>query len=324
MIERKFYVDTRFDNFARLIESFTLRYPKPDIFRFGDHTYLTLKGACRDNRSGRIVIGGVVITEDKAGNIIRPPTEVEVIAFEVVAAREDRLKVTARCSYEDVMSKRFKELLDEVRNSYPEANISPVGVDDREREMLALSIVHQLKQARQQESQSQYEGAFAREAESCGLTLAEARQMLLLYESGNLAGWVTEHTQSEDVDMQPDDISAPLAMARRALAHLEEQLAGFGALHAPAHLKIEVEEKRRRVAELEARLGGATGAPSPARHSERSEESRIFDQRGQQVGTQINVAGDYIAVQGDGNVVGDDDTVAVGKGADPAGPHELE
>jgi len=115
-----------------------------------------------------------------------------------------------------------------------------------------------------------------------------------------------------------------LAMARRALAHLEEQLAGFGALHAPAHLVIEVEEKRRQVAEMEARLGGATGAPSPARHSERSEESRIFDQRGQQVGTQINVAGDYIAVQGDGNVVGDDDTVAVDKGADPAGPHELE
>lgn len=45
-----------------------------------------------------------------------------------------------------------------------------------------------------------------------------------------------------------------LDMARRALDILEEQAAGFGALHAPAHLLIELEEKRREVAELERRL----------------------------------------------------------------------
>ena len=45
-----------------------------------------------------------------------------------------------------------------------------------------------------------------------------------------------------------------LTMARRALAILEEQVAGFGALHVPAHKLIELEEKRREVAELERRL----------------------------------------------------------------------
>ena len=45
-----------------------------------------------------------------------------------------------------------------------------------------------------------------------------------------------------------------LTMARRALAILEEQVAGFGALHVPAHKLIELEEKRRQVAELERRL----------------------------------------------------------------------
>jgi len=45
-----------------------------------------------------------------------------------------------------------------------------------------------------------------------------------------------------------------LRRARRALAILEEQVAGFGALHVPAHLQIELEEKREEVARLEARL----------------------------------------------------------------------
>ncbi len=42
-------------------------------------------------------------------------------------------------------------------------------------------------------------------------------------------------------------------MARRALATLEEQAAGYTTLTIPAHLQIELEEKRREAAELEAR-----------------------------------------------------------------------
>ncbi len=43
-------------------------------------------------------------------------------------------------------------------------------------------------------------------------------------------------------------------MARRALAILEEQAAGYTHLTIPTHLQIELEEKRRQVAELESRL----------------------------------------------------------------------
>ncbi|RMF82615.1 MAG: hypothetical protein D6739_08220 [Nitrospirae bacterium] len=53
-----------------------------------------------------------------------------------------------------------------------------------------------------------------------------------------------------------EGLERALAMARRALAILEEQAAGFTALTIPAHLKIELEEKRREVAELERRLQG--------------------------------------------------------------------
>ncbi len=49
-------------------------------------------------------------------------------------------------------------------------------------------------------------------------------------------------------------VTPALAMARRSLAILEEQAAAFGKLYMPAHLRIELEEKRREVAELEARL----------------------------------------------------------------------
>jgi len=49
-------------------------------------------------------------------------------------------------------------------------------------------------------------------------------------------------------------VTPALAMARRSLAILEEQAAGFGKLQMPAHLRIELEEKRQQVAELAARL----------------------------------------------------------------------
>jgi nucleoside phosphorylase len=49
-------------------------------------------------------------------------------------------------------------------------------------------------------------------------------------------------------------VTPALAMARRSLAILEEQAAGYGKLQIPAHLRIDLEEKRREVADLEARL----------------------------------------------------------------------
>ncbi len=48
--------------------------------------------------------------------------------------------------------------------------------------------------------------------------------------------------------------SNALTMARRALTILEEQAAGYTALTIPVHLQLELEEKRREVTELEARI----------------------------------------------------------------------
>ncbi len=57
--------------------------------------------------------------------------------------------------------------------------------------------------------------------------------------------------------------SAALRMARRALAILEAQVAGYTTLSVPVHLQLELEEKRREVAELEAREGVPPTAPIP-------------------------------------------------------------
>jgi hypothetical protein len=43
-------------------------------------------------------------------------------------------------------------------------------------------------------------------------------------------------------------------MARRSLTNLEKQAAGYTSLTIPSHLKIELEEKRLEVENLEARL----------------------------------------------------------------------
>jgi len=51
-----------------------------------------------------------------------------------------------------------------------------------------------------------------------------------------------------------DSVARALRMARRSLATLEEQAAGYTSLTIPAHLKIQLEDKRREVAELEKRL----------------------------------------------------------------------
>ena len=51
-----------------------------------------------------------------------------------------------------------------------------------------------------------------------------------------------------------ETVQRALAMARRTLAILEEQAAAYTTLTIPVHLRVELEEKRREVAELEGRL----------------------------------------------------------------------
>jgi len=53
-----------------------------------------------------------------------------------------------------------------------------------------------------------------------------------------------------------ETLQRALAMARRALYILEEQAAGYTSLTIPVHLMLELEEKRKEVAGLEARLRG--------------------------------------------------------------------
>jgi hypothetical protein len=64
-------------------------------------------------------------------------------------------------------------------------------------------------------------------------------------------------TQSPELPrvMTHQEVMTPaLAMAKRSLAILEKQAAGYTSLGRPVHLQIELEEKQREVAELEARL----------------------------------------------------------------------
>ncbi|HEY88404.1 MAG TPA: hypothetical protein G4N98_01540 [Thermoflexia bacterium] len=69
---------------------------------------------------------------------------------------------------------------------------------------------------------------------------------------GNVIGdQSSSHIQKGAVDERSTRGQA-LRMARRSLDILEEQAAGYTALTIPVHLKIQLEEKRHEVAELEA------------------------------------------------------------------------
>ncbi|HEY9909131.1 MAG TPA: hypothetical protein V6D18_16170, partial [Thermosynechococcaceae cyanobacterium] len=70
---------------------------------------------------------------------------------------------------------------------------------------------------------------------------------------GNAAK-ATLNLESPKVMTNQQVVSPALAMARRSLAILEEQAAGYGKLQMPSHLRIDLEEKRQEVAELQARL----------------------------------------------------------------------
>lgn len=64
-------------------------------------------------------------------------------------------------------------------------------------------------------------------------------------------------TQSPELPrvMTNQEVVTPaLAMARRVLAILEKQAAGYGMLEIPVHLQIQLEEKRQEVEKLQARL----------------------------------------------------------------------
>ncbi|NER32520.1 MAG: hypothetical protein F6J93_00305 [Oscillatoria sp. SIO1A7] len=70
-------------------------------------------------------------------------------------------------------------------------------------------------------------------------------------------GTAAQAAQSPDLPgvMTDREVVTPaLAMAKRSLAILEKQAAGFSELQMPPHLRIDLEEKQRQVAELEARL----------------------------------------------------------------------
>jgi len=61
--------------------------------------------------------------------------------------------------------------------------------------------------------------------------------------------------------MSEHSLEQALAMARRSLEVLETQAAGYSVLTIPAHLFLELEEKRKEIARLEAQARAAAGTP---------------------------------------------------------------
>jgi hypothetical protein len=74
-------------------------------------------------------------------------------------------------------------------------------------------------------------------------------------ESRPTGGQVSHHNSTlPTVPPDQESTQRALRMARRTLAILEEQAAAYTSLTIPAHLRIELEEQRSKVAELEAKL----------------------------------------------------------------------
>ncbi|MBN1450149.1 MAG: hypothetical protein JW963_03965 [Anaerolineales bacterium] len=72
---------------------------------------------------------------------------------------------------------------------------------------------------------------------------------------------------------------------------------------------------------LAAEIGEGQGQGSASPSTTASPSPSVFDQRGQQVQHQVNVAGNVTIIHGDGNVVGDSNVVSVNK-PDGTPPHK--
>ncbi len=84
------------------------------------------------------------------------------------------------------------------------------------------------------------------------------------------------------------------ATHRRNIRTLEERLAAYGSLERPLHLINTLEAEREQLHRVEERLAAVQAGKEPP-PSARPASVTLFDQREQVVGTQINVAGDYVA-----------------------------
>jgi hypothetical protein len=68
-------------------------------------------------------------------------------------------------------------------------------------------------------------------------------------------GDVSRITSSQDIISSEKRVLAQmLDRARRSLNHMEAQAAGLGTLHVPAHLMIEIEDKRAEIEKIEAKI----------------------------------------------------------------------
>ena len=57
-----------------------------------------------------------------------------------------------------------------------------------------------------------------------------------------------------DNNRECEGLKTTLDMARRALNHLEQKVAGYGSLETPTSLQIQVQDKREEVARLQVRM----------------------------------------------------------------------
>ncbi len=83
----------------------------------------------------------------------------------------------------------------------------------------------------------------------------EVRDSVIITGDNNVVVKVSSQKEPPPTPEARDILERRLRMARRALAILEEQAAGYTSLTLPVHLRIELEDKRREVEELERRLG---------------------------------------------------------------------
>ncbi len=79
-----------------------------------------------------------------------------------------------------------------------------------------------------------------------------------------LQGMLSEHMDRpfEPPDARRDSLRAQLDMAEKVLAVYEQQAAGYTTLTIPAHLAVNLEEQREKVARLRAQLRALDGGPA--------------------------------------------------------------
>ncbi|MEW5870103.1 MAG: hypothetical protein AB1894_12565 [Chloroflexota bacterium] len=236
MLKKSFFINTTPEFFGNWLSKHTLMLSfRPFPTEKGRFCLQRSRPADVIGNPGRVSIDGVYsYTNPENSDLEIALPSKEVIWFNLIPLSSDRTEIEAIIDVNvPSIETYFRELLEEIGKRWFESGLVEQP-GEHTKEKISVGGI----------------------SNSFGVAIGTGAtvNVVELHAHDNSDGKESGTTQPEVDNDSIQNRESALETARRALAILEQQAAGYTSLTIPAHLKIELEDKRKEVAELEADL----------------------------------------------------------------------